>query len=171
VNETSRAQNTNSDLDWEPHSVRWAGFGPVPAEDVNQIYIYASSMELTRTAPLVLGILESDHHNLSFGQQQIKKLHTTYVYRNICMIAMRGSKIATSYHDIGSRFQHRRTAIEDQSHQPSDYYDFLVWTYPAFDEVACAFPDPELCRSKVRGTGVRGAKGIATRQSRETHGY
>ena len=27
--------------------------------------------------------------------------------------------------------------------QPSDY-DFLAWTYPAFDEVACAFSDSTL---------------------------
>jgi hypothetical protein len=27
--------------------------------------------------------------------------------------------------------------------------DFLAWTYPAFDEVAREFPDPELCASKV----------------------
>jgi hypothetical protein len=42
--------------------VRWAAF---LAEDADQNY-----------APLVLGILESDNHNSSLGQQQIKKLHT-----------------------------------------------------------------------------------------------
>ena len=108
-----------------------------------------SSIKLSRTAPLVLGILESDNHNLSFGQQQIKKLCTIYIYRNIRMIALRGSKMATSYHDIGSRVEHRRTGIDDQT---SDY-DFLAWTYPAFDEVACAFPDPELVLLKFEEPG------------------
>ena len=93
----------------------------------------------------MLGILESDKHNSLFGQQQIKRLHTIYVYRNIRMITLRGSKMATSYHDIGSRVKHRRTGIDDQT---SDY-DFLAWTYSAFDEVGCGFPDPELCPSKV----------------------
>lgn len=66
-----------------------------------------------------------------------------YVYRNICMIALRGTnlKMATSYHDIGSRVKHRRTGIDNQT---SDY-DFIVWTYLAFDEVACEFTNPELC--------------------------
>ena len=86
---------------------------------ISYIYMF-SSIKLPRTAPLVFGILESDDHILSFGQEQIKKLHTIYDYRNICMIAMRGSKIATIYHDIGSRFKHRRTGIDDQSHQLSD---------------------------------------------------
>ena len=81
-------------------------------------------MKLPRTAPLVLGILESDDHNLSFGQQQIKNLHTIYIYGNICMIAMRGSKLTTSYHDIGSRIKHWRTEINDRNHQPFEY-DFL----------------------------------------------
>ena len=27
--------------------------------------------------------------------------------------------------------------------------DFLAWAYPAFDEVACEFIDPELCAPKV----------------------
>ena len=58
-------------------------------------------------------MLESNIRNSSFGQLQIKKLHTMYVYRNICMIALRGSKMATSYHDIGSRVKHRRTEIDD----------------------------------------------------------
>ena len=92
--------------------MRWAGFGFVLAEDVGHIYTL-SSIKLPRTAPLFLGILESDNHNSSSGQRQIKKLHT-YVYRNIRMIALRGSKLATSYHDIGSRFKHRRTGIDDQ---------------------------------------------------------
>ena len=53
--------------------------------------------------------------------------------------------MTTSYHDIGSRVKHRRTGIDDQT---SDY-DFLAWSYPAFDKVACEFPDPELCPSTV----------------------
>ena len=41
--------------------MRWAGFGSVLAEEVDQNYIYMlSSIKLLRTAPLVLGILESD---------------------------------------------------------------------------------------------------------------
>ena len=51
-----------------------------------------------------------------------------------------GSKLATCYHGIGSRVKHRRTGIDDQVH---DSGDLLVWTYPAVDEVACAFPDPD----------------------------
>ena len=50
--------------------MRWAGFGSVLAEDVDHIYMLLS-LKLPRTAPLVLGILESDDHNLSIGQQQI----------------------------------------------------------------------------------------------------
>ena len=68
-----------------------------------------------------------------------------YVYRNICMITLRGSEMAASYHDIGSRVNYRWTGIDDQT---SDY-DFLAWTYPTFDEVACAFPSLELCPSNV----------------------
>ena len=67
------------------------------------------------TAPLVHGVLESNNRNSSFGQQQIKKLHTVYVYRNICMIILRCSKMANTYHDIGSRIKHRRTGIDDQT--------------------------------------------------------
>jgi hypothetical protein len=97
--------------------VRWAGFGLVLAEDIDQNYIYVlSSIKLTRTAPLVLGgILESDNHNSSFGQQQIKELCTIYIYCNIRIIALRGSKMATSYHDIGSRVKHHKTGIDDQA--------------------------------------------------------
>jgi hypothetical protein len=130
-------------LDWGLHPVSWAGFGLVPPEDVNQLYIYMlSSIKLPRTAPLVSGILESDDHDLSFREEHIKKLHTIYDYRNVCMIALRGSKIPTSYHDIGSRVKHRKTGIDDQSHQPSDYDFFIAWTYPAF-------ADPEPCLSKL----------------------
>jgi len=53
--------------------------------------------------------------------------------------------MAASYHDIGSRVNYRWTGIDDQT---SDY-DFLAWTYPTFDEVACAFPSLELCPSNV----------------------
>ena len=125
VNETSRAQNTNSGLDLKSDSVRWGGsdFGSVLAEDVGQNYIYMLSLTKlphTALAPLVLGILESDNHNSSFEQQQIKKLHT-YVYRNIRMIALRGSILATSYHDI-CRIKHRRTGIDDQTFD----YDLLA---------------------------------------------
>ena len=56
--------------------------------------------------------------------------------------------MATSYHDIGSRVKDCRTGIDDQSYQTSAY-NILAWTYAAFDEVACAFPDPEPCPSKV----------------------
>jgi hypothetical protein len=76
-----------------------------------------SSIKLPRTAPLLI----SDNRNSSFGQhvQQIKKLHTTNVYRNIRMIAsawiLVSSKIATIYREIGSRREHRRTGIDDQT--------------------------------------------------------
>ena len=53
--------------------------------------------------------------------------------------------MATTYHGIGGRIQHCRAGIGDQT---SDY-DFLAWTYPAFDDVACEFLDPELCPSTV----------------------
>ena len=55
--------------------------------------------------------------------------------------------MTTIYHDIGSRIKHCRTGIDDQI---SDYY-VLAWIYPALDEVACEFPDPdpELCPFKV----------------------
>ena len=64
------------------------------------------------------------------------------------MIALSGSKVAACYHSIGSRVKYRRTGIDDQT---SDYV-ILAWTYQEFDEVARAFLDSELCRSKVRGT-------------------
>ena len=41
------------------------------------------------------------------------------------MIALRGSKMTTIYHDIGSRIKHCRTGIDDQI---SDYY-VLAWIY------------------------------------------
>ena len=87
------------------------------------------------SAPLLPGVPESDNHNSWFGQQQINKLHAIYVYRNICMIALRGSKVATTYHDIGSRIKHRRTGVDDKTFE----YDFLANIYP----------DPELCPSKA----------------------
>ena len=38
-----------------------------------------SSIKLSRTAPLVLGTLESDGHNLSFGQQQMIKSYIPFM--------------------------------------------------------------------------------------------
>ena len=56
------------------------------------------------------------------------------------MAALRGYKIASSYHVIG-RVNHRRTGIDDQT---QTMIFLLGPTYPTFDEVACPFPDPEV---------------------------
>jgi hypothetical protein len=63
--------------------VRWADFGSVLAEGVDQNYILVyvcSSIKLPRTAPLVLGVLGSDNYNSSFGRQQIKKLDIPFMF-------------------------------------------------------------------------------------------
>ena len=52
--------------------------------------------------------------------------------------------MATSYHGIGSRVKHSRTRIDIRP-----LTVFMAWTYPVFEEVACAFLDPERCPSKV----------------------
>ena len=69
----------------------------------------------TTSLPVALGIPDSDNHNSSYSR--LKKLHTIYDYRNIHMIALRGSKMATTYRNIGCRVKHPRTGIDDQSDQ------------------------------------------------------
>ena len=92
----SKAQNTNLVLDWEPHSVRWAGFGSVLLRHSFMVFLN-----------LTIAIHPLDNSRL--------KSHTVYVYRNSCMITLRCSKMANTYHDIGSRIKHRRTGIDDQT--------------------------------------------------------
>ena len=151
--------------------MHWAGHGSVLAEDVDQNYIHMlSSIKLSHTAPLLLGILESDNHNSSFGQQQIKKLHTIYVYRNIRIIAFMGSKMATSYHGIGSRVKNRRTGIDDQTltmiflRQPTPrltkslqvvHFQIRSFVPPKFEEPAFGVPTKTFQLAKAEKlTGV-----------------
>ena len=72
-----------------------------------------SSITLPRTSPPVVAA-EPDDHSSSSGHSGAIRLHTIYVYRNICMIcmiALMGSKLATSYRGIGSRVKHRGTEM------------------------------------------------------------
>ena len=57
------------------------------------------------------------------------------------MIALRDGKITAANVNIGSRVKHL-TGIGDQCDQTSYVFLQVAWTYPAFDDVACAFPLP-----------------------------
>lgn len=128
----SRAQNTNSGLDWEPHSVRRAGFGPV-----HWILIFLD---------LTVAIHRLDNSKF----ESYIPFMFIVTFARLPWWVKRPSVIMTL---VASNIAGLELMI-----RPLTMILLHGRTYPAFDEVACAFPDPELCPSKDWGNGVRGAK-------------